>query len=221
MDFNYFGTYDEQHGGVGEETPAAGECKIYNQNKPMDLAAFSDMPVDLQTQYLKNLRTKHGGRVKDIAHMFGCKPKLVQDLLKENRIPYIDKGIKSSGDAAAWCAFTEGYQFPEEPECKEEDAPARTEEGISLEATSSGPAGHLPLEGKALDGRQRTRRADADATGGTGEPAPTESGGGVTSVLRAFRVELKGPMDEVFRYLEAFADVVGRLPVSVTVEVDT
>ena len=51
---------------------------------------------------------------------------------------------------------------------------------------------------------------------------PTEkSGGGVTSVLRAFRVELKGPMDEVFRYLEAFADVVGRLPVSVTVEVDT
>ena len=85
MDFNYFGTYDEQHGTDHDdrETAKAGECKIYNLNKPMDLAAFSDMPMDLQAQYLKDLRKKHGGRVKDIAHMFGCKPKLVQDLLKE------------------------------------------------------------------------------------------------------------------------------------------
>ena len=234
---NFFEAWEAQHGiDEGAKIPAmAVECRTYNLNKPMNLTVFSDMPLDLKRQYLKDLREKHGGRVKEIAHMFGCNPKTVQTLLKENRISYIDKGIKSAGDAAAWCAFTDGYQFPEEPECKEpEDAPGMTEDGRTPETTSSGPSGHLPLKGKAwVDGETDCHVADAPRNDGdigtapeTQEPPGTEpaatftAGIPVTAALLAFRVDLAGPMDGVLTKLKTFTELIGSIPVRVTISVD-
>ena len=57
----------------------------------------------------------------------------------------------------------------------------------------------------------------AEEDGGRPMTAPTET---VSAVLRAFRVELSGPLDGVIRKMEAFRDVVGDLNVMVDLEVE-
>lgn len=72
----------------------SSETKTYKMNEPITWAEFKAMPVDLQRQYLKNLRDTYKVEYSTIAKMFGCSAWIMNDTAKKLGLAANGKKIK-------------------------------------------------------------------------------------------------------------------------------
>lgn len=56
----------------------------YNLNKPMSWVSFKEMPFDLQTEYINNLREKYGTTAADLGRFFDCDTSTITKYCKRN-----------------------------------------------------------------------------------------------------------------------------------------
>lgn len=201
---NYFENWAAQHGMDdldGREAAMQSDVKTYNLNKPMRLTDFEGMPADLQKEYLHKLRNEFGFGPQLAANMLGV-PKdtflsraqaLGEDWSKVRMNIYRTEII----DARE--AFLRGYVFPE---MQEATAQAQGE-----------PVDPDPENKLAEERAIENRFCEA-------ETKPTVSGDSVTALLKAFRIDLEGPMSGILRRMELFADLIGDTPAVVKLAVD-
>lgn len=177
----------------------------YNLSKPMTMIGFMSLPEHAQKEYLQLLRKDYGGRIENIADMFGCERETVAQLYKKYDVS-LNVGRFGAPQRAAWAKFIEGYEMPP-MEAPEEKVPAETPQ-------------NAPETPKPEDVPQPPPTPKAKQTP-KAKPKPTITASvPVLSALRAFRVDLAGPLDGVLEKLKTFLDLVGDLPVRITISVD-
>lgn len=183
------------------------EVITYNLSKPMTMIGFVSLPDHAQKEYLQILK-KNGGSTAQIAEMLGCSTETVLELMKRNGIR---AGGRRTDDAAfLWAEFIKDYEMP----------PMETPTAsIKAPAPPETPQ-KAPETPKAEDVPEPPPALEAAEPPGT-EPAVTFTADiPVMSALRAFRVDLAGPMDGVLAKLKTFTDLIGNMPVRVTISVD-
>jgi hypothetical protein len=164
----------------------------YNISRPMSLDSFQQLPEHAKKEYFQVLR-KNGGGAPQIAEMFGCEIGVVLDLMKQ-------VGARAGGrridDADfLWSEFVKGYKAPETPQ-------------------------KAPETSKAEDVPEPPPAPEVTESPGTETAVAFTQDIAVSASLRAFRVDLTGPMDGVLAKLQTFTDLIGRIPVRVTISVD-
>lgn len=204
----------------------------YNLDKPMNLAAFEALPDHAKKEYLKTLKRNHGAGVQQIAQMLGIKRADACDLMAANGVS--TKGKRAENADAAWAAFLGDYVFPEIPERERftlsdhaapdpDVAPSAAETSAPVEA----PEEAAPVEPQEAAEAPKPEPVPvpppAPETQEEPEPKPRPAAPRrpeVTTVLRAFGVDLTGPIDAVLRRLQNFSAMVGDRTVCVTISVE-
>ena len=177
----------------------------FNLSKPMTMIGFMSLPEHARKEYLTSLRRVHGGKLEQVAQMFGCSTKTVRKLYDDLGVG-LRMGRFGAAQEAAWAKFIEGYKMPE-MEAADERALLETPQN----APEAPKAEDVPEPPPALE------EAEPPGT----EPAVTFTADTpVMGALRAFRVDLAGPMDGVLAKLKTFTDLIGNMPVRVTISVD-
>lgn len=183
------------------------EVITYNLSKPMTMIGFVSLPDHAQKEYLQILK-KNGGSAAQIAEMFGCSTETVLELMKRNGVR---AGGRRTDDAAfLWAEFIKDYEMPPmETPTASIKAPAPPE--TPQKAPETPKAEDVP-EPPPCAGGGRTARDGARSNLYSRHPSD--------GALRAFRVDLAGPMDGVLAKLKTFTDLIGNMPVRVTISVD-
>ena len=196
MSPNFFGEYDAKHGVDLDPQPTQQSPVVsYNLGKPMGLQDYIKLPDHAQKEYLLKLKKEHGASAAQIGQMFGISTEDACELMRESGVSA--KGKRAANADELWAAFLGDYQIPEPAPrftLSEEEPPAETTEGA--------PEGDPQPEPEP-----EPRPAP---------PKPPE----VSTVLRAFRVDLSGPIDAVMRRMSVFAAIVGNRNVTVTLSCD-
>jgi hypothetical protein len=196
METNFFGEYDAQHGADLDPQPTQQSPVIsFNLDKPMGMDDYSKLPEYAQKEYLTKLKRSYGAGAAQIGQMFGITTEDACELMRECGVSA--KGKRAANADELWAAFLGDYKLPElAPRftLSEEEPPSETTEGA--------PEGDPQPEPEP-----EPRPAP---------PKPPE----VSTVLRAFRVDLSGPIDAVMRRMSVFAAIVGNRNVTVTLSCD-
>lgn len=89
-----------------------GEVVEYNLNKPMVWKVFKYMPIDLQKQYLLNMRDRYGATAKAVSEMLGITPNAFSAYVRRHDIAVFPRngGCK---EEPSWHAFLRGESLPE------------------------------------------------------------------------------------------------------------
>lgn len=208
------------------------EVVTYNLDKPMTMLGFMALPEHAKPEYLTNLKRTYGVGVKQIAQMLGILTESARELMK--RYGVSTKGPRIENAEDAWQTFLGDYEFPPAPEKErftlsdhtEPDpdvAPPAAETSAPVEASEE----TAPVEPQEAAEEAKpepvpvpppTPKSPEDP-----EPEPRPAAPRcpeVTTVLRAFRVDLTGPIDAVLRRLQIFSAMVGDRTVCVTISVE-
>lgn len=194
----------------GQEAACASPVTTYNLSKPMELTTFLALPTHAQKEYLTKLRREYGGTVQLIADMFGCEPDSVTELFEGAGVS-LRGGLRGKTQQEAWQKFIGEWDPVDQPPVMGPGDPspeAPVEPEKAAEEARPKPAPVSPLVPEIREEPEPEPRPAA--------PRRPE----VTTVLRAFRVDLTGPIDAVLRRLQIFSAMVGDRTVCVTVSVE-
>ena len=206
METNFFGEYDAQLGVEFEPTPALQSPVVsYNLDKPMSYADFRNLPDHAKTEYLAKLKKVYGAGVRQIAEMFRM---TVEDtsyvMIAHNVSP---KGKRSADGDRLWKAFLGDFVPPEHPVAVQEPKPATEPDDEVIQLPVCGPGDPEP---------ESVNPVEAEPDPQPPPPKPKE----VSTTIRAFTVDICGPVDAVIRRLTTFAALVGPLDVRITLSID-
>ena len=206
MEPNFFGEYDAQHGVEFEPTPALQSPVVsYNLDKPMSYADFRNLPDHAKTEYLAKLKKVYGAGVRQIAEMFRM---TIEDtsyvMIAHNVSP---KGKRSADGDRLWKAFLGDFVPPEHPVAVQEQKPATEPDDEVIQPPVCGPGDPEPEAVNPVEAEPDPRPAP---------PKPKQ----VSTTIRAFTVDICGPVDAVIRRLTTFAALVGNLDVRITLSID-
>ena len=196
METNFFGEYDAQHGADLDPQPTQQNPVIsFNLDKPMGLDDYSKLPEYAQKEYLTKLKRSYGAGAAQIGQMFGITTEDACELMRECGVSA--KGKRAANADELWTAFLGDYKLPEL-------APRFTL--AEADAVEEVPTEPDPL---FCD----------PATEPDPRPAPPKLKE-VSTTIRAFTVDICGPVDAVIRRLTTFAALVGPLDVRITLSID-
>jgi len=196
MSTNFFGEYDAQHGVDLDPQPAQQSPVVsYNLGKPMGLQDYIKLPDHAQKEYLLKLKKEHGASAAQIGQMFGISTEDACELMRESGVSA--KGKRAANADELWTAFLGDYTLPEL-------APRFT-------LAEADPVEEGPTEPDPLFCDPATEPDPRPAP-----PKPKE----VITTIRAFTVDICGPVDAVIRRLTTFAALVGNLDVRITLSID-
>lgn len=113
-----------------------GEVVEYNLNKPMVWKVFKYMPIDLQKQYLLNMRDRYGATAKAVSEMLGITPNAFSAYVRRHDIAVFPRngGCPKSD---SWHTFLRGESLPE-PEAAPPQ-PAEAAETAEAETPTENP----------------------------------------------------------------------------------
>ena len=204
----------------------------YNLDKPMTMLGFLALPEHAKPEYLTKLKRTYGAGVKQIAEMLGIMTGSARELLK--RYDISTKGPRIENADAIWKEFMGDYKYPPAPEKERFTLSDHTEpdpDVVLPSAETSAPA-KAPEEVATVEPQKPAETPKPEpvpvpppAPERQEEPEPEPRPAAprrpeVTTVLRAFRVDLTGPIDAVLRRLQIFSAMVGDRTVCVTVSVE-
>lgn len=206
METNFFGEYNAQLGVEFEPTPALQSPVVsYNLDKPMSYADFRNLPDHAKTEYLAKLKKVYGAGVRQIAEMFRM---TVEDtsyvMIAHNVSP---KGKRSADGDRLWKAFLGDFVPPEHPVAVQEPKPATEPDDEVIQLPVCGPGDPEP---------ESVNPVEAEPDPQPPPPKPKE----VSTTIRAFTVDICGPVDAVIRRLTTFAALVGPLDVRIMLSID-
>lgn len=101
-----------------------GDIVSYQLNAPMTWSMLKAMPVDLQKEYIKNLRDKYGTTATDLAKFLGVTPGTVTNHCKETLGIVFKPGQRMTKEQRS--AFSEFLGEPEATAAEEPDCNERT-----------------------------------------------------------------------------------------------
>ena len=196
MEPNFFGDYDAMHSADLDPQPTQQNPVIsFNLDKPMGLDDYSKLPEYAQKEYLTKLKRSYGAGAAQIGQMFGITTEDACELMRECGVSA--KGKRAANADELWTAFLGDYKLPElAPRFTLADADAVEEVPTEPDPLFCDPA-------PEPDPRPAP-------------PKPKE----VSTTIRAFTVDICGPVDAVIRRLTTFAALVGPLDVRITLSID-
>ena len=216
METNFFSEYDAQHGVDLDPQPTQQiPVLAYNLEKPMALSDYIQLPDYVQKEYLTNLKRVYGAGAAQIGQLFGISTEDACELMRKSGVSF--KGKRAANADERWAAFLGDYKPPE-------PAPRFTLAEAELELTAETPAAE-PAPETPQNAQEAPEQEPVPVPPHTPkrpeerepEPRPaTPRRPVVTSTLRAFQIDLSGPMDAVLRRLTMFSTLVEDLPVHVT-----
>lgn len=197
MTTNFFGEFDAQHGADLDPQPTQQNPVIsFNLDKPMGLDDYSKLPEYAQKEYLTKLKRSYGAGAAQIGQMFGITTEDACELMRECGVSA--KGKRAANADELWTAFLGDYKLPEL-------APRFT-------LAEADPVEETPPIEEAPEAREPEPEPDPRPA----PPKPKE----VSTTIRAFTVDICGPVDAVIRRLTTFAALVGNLDVRITLSID-
>lgn len=196
MGTNFFGEYDAQHGVDLDPQPTQqSPVLVYNLDKPMVLSDYIQLPDYVQKEYLTKLKRVYGAGAAQIGQLFGLSTEDACELMRESGVSA--KGKRAANADELWAAFLGDYKPPE-------PAPRFTlteADPVEEATTEEAPEDHDP---------------EPEPDPRPAPPKPKE----VSTTIRAFTVDICGPVDAVIRRLTTFAALVGHLDVRITLSID-
>lgn len=197
METNFFGEYDAQLGVDLDPQPTQQSPVLaYNLEKPMALSDYIQLPDYVQKEYLTNLKRVYGAGAAQIGQLFGISTEDACELMRKSGVSF--KGKRAANADERWAAFLGDYKLPEL-------APRFTL--AEVDAVEEVP----PIEAAA-----EVREPEPEPDPRPVPPRPKE----VSTTIRAFTVDICGPVDAVIRRLTTFAALVGNLDVRITLSID-
>ena len=194
METNFFGEYDAQRGADLDPQPTQQSPVIsFNLDKPMGLDDYSKLPEYAQKEYLTKLKRSYGAGAAQIGQMFGISTEDACELMRESGVSA--KGKRAANADELWTAFLGDYKLPE----------------LAPRFTLADAVEEAPIE-EATEVRDPAPEPDPRPA----PPNPKE----VSTTIRAFTVDICGPVDAVIRRLTTFAALVGNLDVRITLSID-
>ena len=197
METNFFGEYDAQLGVDLDPQPTQQSPVLaYNLDKPMALSDYIQLPDYVQKEYLTKLKRVYGAGAAQIGQLFGISTEDACEQMRKSGVSF--KGKRAANADERWAAFLGDYKPPE-------PAPRFT---LTDADTVEEPP---PIE-EAPEVRDPEPEPDPRPV----PPRPKE----VSTTIRAFTVDICGPVDAVIRRLTTFAALVGPLDVRITLSID-
>lgn len=196
METNFFGEYDAQLGVDLDPQPTQQSPVLaYNLEKPMALSDYIQLPDYVQKEHLTNLKRVYGAGAAQIGQLFGISTEDACELMRKSGVRF--KGKRAANADERWAAFLGDYKPPE---------PAPRFTLTEAEPVEEGPTEQDPL---FCD----------PATEPDPQPPPPKPKE-VSTTIRAFTVDICGPVDAVIHRLTTFAALVGPLDVRITLSID-
>lgn len=91
-----------------EKEAMNGECKSYKLNEPMKWAEFKAMPLDIQEQYLRLLRTTYSVPWTEVEKMMGVARCVVTRYMQSRGVEIGGRLFWNSSQKEKWFAFLKG-----------------------------------------------------------------------------------------------------------------
>lgn len=216
METNFFSEYDAQLGVDLDPQPTQQSPVLaYNLEKPMALSDYIQLPDYVQKEYLTNLKRVYGAGAAQIGQLFGISTEDACELMRKSGVSF--KGKRAANADERWAAFLGDYK-PPEPAPRFTLAEADPE--LTAETPTAEPAPETPQNAQEAPEQEPVPvppHAPKRPEEREPEPRPaTPRRPEVTATLRAFQIDLSGPMDAVLRRLTMFSTLVGDLPAHVT-----
>ena len=199
----------------------------FNLDKPMSLDDYSKLPDYAQKEYLTKLKRSYCAGAAQIGQMLGITTEDACELMRECGVSA--KGRRAANADELWAAFLGAYKLPE---LAPRFTLAEAEPELTAETPTAEPAPETPqnaqeatalAQGEPVDPEPENKLAEERAIENRfceAETKPTVSGDSVTALLKAFLIDLEGPMSGILRRMELFADLIGDTPVVVKLAVD-
>lgn len=195
METNFFAEYDAQLGVDLDPQPTQQSPVLaYNLEKPMALSDYIQLPDYVQKEYLTNLKRVYGAGAAQIGQLFGISTEDACELMRKSGVSF--KGKRAANADERWAAFLGDYKPPE----------------LAPRFTLVDPVEETPPIEEAAEVREPEPEPDPRPA----PPKPKE----VSTTIRAFTVDICGPVDAVIRRLTTFAALVGPLDVRITLSID-